>query len=157
MTTAKRRPETHDSHVRAWRSWRRNAEILQRRMAILWRATGDGRYAMEAWKHARAAQIDLHPTIMEYVTQAFEQALGAETPRDVAAAMGLAGGRKKKRGPHHFLDRDERIALANAVVLTRLFSTTETEAIAAVAHDRGVAYRRVKGAYLEFRDIAPGF
>ncbi len=97
-------------------------------------------------------------TVLRFVDEAFAQALLAESPQAVAAALHLAGNSKSKDGPRRFLDRDEKIAIASSVKAARPFLNDDaTAAIAAVAAELGLSVRRVKAAYYEFRDIAPGF
>jgi hypothetical protein len=137
---------------------RSKADVLQRRMVILWQGTGNGRYAILAWQAARAADIPVAPVILEFIDGAFAQALKGERPHDIAAALHLAGHAKAKDGPRRFLERDEKIAIASAVMVYRLFlNDNATAAIAAVATERGLSVPRVKKAYYDFREVAPGF
>lgn len=135
-----------------------HAKLLQHRNVLLWLDTGDGRYAMAAWLAARQGGIVISETVLKYVDAAFAQALAAESPHQIAGALRLAGDAKAKDGPRRARERDEKIALASFVKLVHLLQgTTVSAAISAVAAERGLPYPRVKKAYYEFRDIAPGF
>ena len=157
MTTEKAGPQgpatQHDAARR-----RADADVLQRRMVRLWIETRNGQYAILAWQAARAGEIPVSESVLGYIDEAFANVMQANTPKEIAVSFRLAGDVKNHEGPKRFLERDEKIAIAAAVKFIRPFvNDNATAAIEAVAAERGLPVRRVKAAYYEFRDIAPGF
>jgi hypothetical protein len=114
----------------------------------LYRNTGDGRFLWRAFLRLHGAKEPIPQAILDRLAHWGGRLLGAQDPKEIAAALELSGDEKKHIGPKQSESYRKRWRLASEVCIVRdLYKISLTKAIAAVARNSGLSVATVKGAY----------
>lgn len=126
------------------------ARLVQRYndATYLYNSTRDGRHLWRAFVLLHAAGEPMPPDLLDHFAQWAGRVLAADGPREIAAALELAGDDKSYLGRKASQAAKLRLDIARRVHTLRTFyGITATEAIADVARDRGLSVYKVKKAY----------
>jgi hypothetical protein len=115
----------------------------------LYHNTGDARYFWRAFLLLREAKKPIPEDVLSKIAKYAEGLISAKTPREIAAALELAGDEKSHTGPKHSQAYAKRWRLASEVQLVKRLrpSLPLKSAIQIVARNRGLTVAKVKADY----------
>lgn len=115
----------------------------------LYHNTGDARFFWRAFLLIREAKKPIPEDVLSKIAEYANGLISAKTPREIAAALELAGDGKSHSGPKHSQAYVRRWRLASEVqtVMRLRPSLSLKTAIEIVARNRGLTVAKVKAAY----------
>ncbi len=119
--------------------------------------TGDGRFFWRAYLRCRSAGLPVPDDFMELIDGFASGLVNAQTPQQIGAAMGMAGGVKRHVGHKHSASFVEkwRIAIEVQTVLSMWPNMNKTAALEAVARNNNQSVSVVKKAYYTAKNSQP--